>query len=194
MEFNYSFTVNTRVSVSGTVKLPLKNNMVQFGQFRPDEILDKHIDYPLYGGLNHHESAEEFRSDCDFIITQVNAVISSLDLYTSFNRALKIIVENHIKRFGRIFVNDLMAYIDVYSELLLALGFNRKILADIYPTILYILIQMYKNYVLEAFNTFDGKNISFVDSPRYDNLREYVTVTYVLHESWGNPFPDNEFR
>ena len=79
MEFNYSFTVNTRVSVSGTVKLPLKNNMVQFGQFRPDEILDKHIDYPLYGGLNHHESAEEFRSYCVFIITQVNAVISSLD-------------------------------------------------------------------------------------------------------------------
>ena len=41
MEFTYSFVVNSRPIHNGTIRLPLVNGMVKFGQFRPEEILNK---------------------------------------------------------------------------------------------------------------------------------------------------------
>ena len=174
MEFTYSFVVNSRPSHRGIVRLPLVNGMVKFGQFRPDEILNKNFHHPAIVGITHYETADEFRNDCMVIVNQVNLTILASDLYSSFNNALKFIIENHIRRCGRLFINDLMSYIDTYSELLLAIGIDRKTVKDQYPTILYILAHTYSTYVLEAFNAPDGRNIPFMSSPRYTNLRSYI--------------------
>ena len=176
MDFRYSFTINSRPAKRGEVRLPLQNNMVVFGQFRPDEILNKNFQHPAIVGMTHYETADEFRNDCATIISRVNATISTSDIYNAFNNALKYIIENHIRRCGRLFINDLMTYIDTYNELLLAIGIDRKTIKDQYPTILYILVQTYSSYVLEAFNTFDGRNIPFMSSPRYTNLKNYVAT------------------
>ena len=176
MEFTYSFTINSRPSLHGTVRLPMTNNMVHFGQFRPDAILNKNFQHTAIVGVNHYETAAEFRNDCTTIVNYTNAAISSSSIIQSLNNALKYIVESHVRRCGRIFINDLMAYIDTYSELLLALGMNRDTIKNTYPTILYVLIQDHSNYVLEAFNTPDGRNIQFLSSPRYTNLRNYIAT------------------
>lgn len=178
MEFAYSFTINSRPSYHGTVRLPMTNNMVHFGQFRPEQILNKNFQHTAIVGVNHYETAAEFRNDCTTIVNYANAVISSSDIYQSLNNALKYIVESHVRRCGRIFINDLMAYIDTYSELLLALGIDRETIKNMYPTILYVLIQDHSNYVLEAFNTPDGRNIPFLSSPRYTNLRDYIATKF----------------
>lgn len=180
MDFTYTFAVNSRPAQHGTVKLPLKNNMVVFGQFRPDKILNKHCQLPFIEGEIHYEAADEFRNDCATIINRVNATISSYDLQESFDNALKFIVENHIRRCGRIFINDLMSYIDTYCELLLALGYNKIELNERYSVMLFIMVNDYSNYVLEAFNTLDGRHIPFTNSPRYDNLANHVTQ--ILHQ------------
>ena len=176
MDFRYSFTINSRPAKRGEVRLPLQNNMVVFGQFRPDAILNKNVQHPAVVGMVHYESADEFRNDCSVMINYVNRNITISDLAPSFNKALKLVVKDHVLRCGRVFINDLMSYIDTYSELLLAMGIDKKTLADQYPIILYIMVQEYSNYVLEAFNTIDGRNLPFTNSPRYVNLRNYISI------------------
>ena len=138
MEFTYSFIVNSRPSCRGTVRLPLNisGNMVMFGQFRPDKILNKNIQLPFVEGVAHYETVDEFRKDCTAIINRVNATISNLDLQDSFDKALMFTVDSHIRRCGRIFINDLMAYIDTYCELVLAIGCSKEHLRKEYLVIL----------------------------------------------------------
>ena len=175
MNFTYSFVINSKPSLFGTVSLPIEGNMVVFGQFRPDKILNMNFQHPAVTGLVHYESIDEFKNDCTAIINRVNTTISNSDMQDSFDDALKFIIENHIRRCGRIFINDLMSYIDTYSELLLALGNDKKYLSERYSVILFVMVNDYSNYVLEAFNTFDGKHIPFSSSPRYENLVNHVT-------------------
>ena len=152
MDFKYSFTISSRPAKRGEIRLPLQNNMVIFGQFRPDAILNKNVQHPAVVGMVHYESADEFRNDCSVMINYVNRTISSSDLAPSFNNALKLVVKDHVLRCGRIFINDL------------------------YPIILYIMVQEYSNYVLEAFNTIDGRHLPFTNSQRYTNLRNYISI------------------
>ena len=80
MEFTYSFTINSRPSQYGTVRLPLINNMVHFGQFRPEEILNNNFQHTAIVGVNHYETAAEFRNDCEAIVNRVNATISNSNI------------------------------------------------------------------------------------------------------------------
>ena len=178
MDFTYSFTVNSRPSCFGTVRLPMKNNMVVFGQFRPDEILNKNFQHPAIVGTTHYETADEFRNDCETIVNRVNATILSSDIQGSFQGALIYIVENHIRRCGRIFINDLMAYMDTFCELLVAIGWNKETARKEYPALLLALVKKYSNYVLEAFNDYSGNHIPFMDSARYKNLLYHVAKEF----------------
>lgn len=178
MEFTYSFTINSRPSQYGTVRLPLINHMVHFGQFRPEEILNKNFQYTAIVGVNHYESATEFRNDCEAFVNRVNATISSSDIQGSFQEALIYIVENHIKRCGRIFINDLMAYIDTFCELLIAIGWSKETARKEYPALLLALAKKYDKYVLEAFNDYSGNHIPFKNSMRYENLLNYVAKEF----------------
>ena len=178
MEFTYSFTINSRPAYNGTVRLPLINNMVHFGQFRPDDILNKNLQCNAIVGVNHYESAAEFRNDCEAFVHRVNATISNSDIQGSFQEALIYIVENHIRRCGRIFINDLMAYMDTFCELLVAIGWNKETTRKEYPALLLALVKKYNNYVLEAFNDFNGNHIPFIDSARYNNLICHVAKEF----------------
>ena len=178
MEFTYSFTINCRPPFFASVRLPLRNNMVVFGQFRPDKILNKNFHHPAVTGMVHYETADEFRNDCTAIVNRVNATISNSDIQRSFEEALIYVVDSHVKRCGRIFINDLMAYIDTYCELVLAIGCNKEHLRKQYPVILLALVEEYSNYVLEAFNDFNGNHIPFKSSGRYDNLLNQVAIDF----------------
>lgn len=178
MEFSYSFVVNSSPSCRGTVRLPLNGNMVMFGQFRPDNILNKNFQLPIVEGMVHYETADEFRNDCVTIINQVNLTISNSDMQESFNKALMYIVDSHVKRCGRIFINDLMAYIDTYCELVLAIGCNKEHLRKQYLVILLALVEKYENFVLESFNDLNGNCILFKSSGRYDNLFNQVAIDF----------------
>ena len=178
MEFTYSFVVNGSPSYRGTVRLPLKGNMVVFGQFRPDKILDKNFHHPMIEDVVHYESAAEFRNDCEAIVNQVNASISKYDIQGSFQQALIYVVENHVRRCGRIFINDLMAYMDTFCELLIAIGWNKETARKEYPVLLLALVKKYSNYVLEAFNDFNGNHILFENSARYKNLLNHVAKDF----------------
>ena len=178
MDFTYSFTVNSRPAHYGTVRLPMKNNMVVFGQFRPDNILNKNIQHPALVGITHYETADEFRNDCVAIVNRVNATILNSNLQGSFQEALIHVVDNHIRRCGRIFINDLMAYMDTFCELLVAIGWNKETARKEYPALLLALVKKYSNYVLEAFNDYNGNHIPFKDSARYKNLMYHVAKEF----------------
>lgn len=178
MEFTYSFTINSRPPFSGTIRLPLKNNMVVFGQFRPDKILNKNIHHPAVTGMLHYEAADEFRNDCTAIVNRVNTTISNSDIQHSFEEALIYVVDSHVKRCGRIFINDLMAYMDAFCELLIAIGWDKKASSKQYPAILLALVEKHGNHVLEAFNDFNGNHILFKNSERYGNLLNHVAIEY----------------
>lgn len=180
MDFTYSFVVNSRPSCHGTVRLPLNinGNMVVFGQFRPDKILNKNFQLPIVEGVVHYESVDEFRKDCTAIVNRVNATISNMDLQDSFDKALMYVVDSHVRRCGRIFINDLMAYIDTYCELVLAIGCSKEHLRKQYLIILLALVEEYSNYVLEAFNDFNGNHIPFKSSERYENLLNQVAIDF----------------
>ena len=178
MNFIYSFTINSIPSHCGTVSLPLKDNMVVFGQFRPDEILNRHFNHPAIVGMIHYEAANEFRNDCATLVNRVNATIHGNDVHNCFDQALMFIVNNHVKRCGRIFINDLMAYMDTFCELLVARGWNKETARKEYPVLLLALVKKYSNYVLEAFNDYSGNNIPFMDSARYKNLLYHVAKEF----------------
>ena len=152
--------------------------MVVFGQFRPDKILNKNLQLPLIEGVVHYEAADEFRNDCAAIINRVNATISNSDLQDSFDKALMYTVDSHVRRCGRIFINDLMTYIDTYCELVSAIGGNKEHLRKQYLVILLALVEEYSNYVLEAFNDFNGNHIPFKWSARYENLLNQVSIDF----------------
>ena len=65
MDFTYSFVINSSPLCHGTVRLPLNinGNMVVFGQFRPDKILNKNFQLPIVEGVVHYEAVNEFRKD-----------------------------------------------------------------------------------------------------------------------------------
>lgn len=177
-EFTYSFTINSRPSLHGTVRLPMTNNMVHFGQFRPDAILNKNFQHTAIVGVNHYETAAEFRNDCEAIVNLVNATISNSNIQGSFQEALICVVENHIRRCNRIFINDLMAYMDTFCELLIAIGWSKETARKEYPALLLALAKKYNNYVLEAFNDFSGNHIPFKNSVRYENLLNHVAKEF----------------
>lgn len=178
MEFTYSFTINSSPSYHGIVRLPLNGNMVVFGQFRPDKILNKNVQLPFIEEVVHYEAADEFRNDCAAIVNRVNATIANSDMQSSFQEALIYVVENHIRRCGRIFINDLMAYMDAFSELLIAIGWDKVTARKEYPALLLALVKKYSNYVLEAFNDYNGNHILFSDSARYKNLLYHVAQEF----------------
>lgn len=178
MEFTYSFTISSRPSQYGTVRLPLINNMVHFGQFRPEEILNNNFQHTAIVGVNHYETAAEFRNDCEAIVNRVNATISNSNIQGSFQEALIYVVENHIRRCNRIFINDLMAYMDTFCELLIAIGWSKETARKEYPALLLALAKKYNNYVLEAFNDFSGNHIPFKNSVRYENLLNHVAKEF----------------
>ena len=178
MEFTYSFTINSIPSYHGTIRLPMTNNMVHFGQFRPDAILNKNFQHTAIVGVNHYETATEFRNDCESFVSRVNATIANSDLQGSFQEALIYIVENHIRRCGRIFINDLMAYMDTFCELLTAIGWDKATARREYPALLLALVKKYSNNVLEAFNDYNGNHIPFNDSARYKNLLYHVAQEF----------------
>lgn len=176
--FIYSFTINSYPPIYGTIRLPMKGNMVVFGRFRPDNILNKLFRPHRLTGVLHYEIADEFKKDCIAIINRVNANILNYDLQSSFEKALIYVIVEHINKFNRIFINDLMAYIDAFCELRLAIDWDNNTPNREYPSILLGLVERYNNYVLEEFNDLNGNHIPFKSSVRYNNLVNHVTSNF----------------
>ena len=74
----------------------------------------------------------EFYNDIDFQVARINSQDWALDA-TSFDDALYHAIDNHIRIHNRLFVNDLLAYIDVNFHILEACNaFNEEQLRNIY--------------------------------------------------------------
>lgn len=176
MEYNYDFSIigDGSSPKHGTISIPRKNNMVEIGLFRPNSILNGHIHNPVFTGVASLESISEFENDCQKFVYYLNKNKTNLSDLGSYTPAFEDLVEEHINKFHRIFINDLMAYLDVYILVLRALGGDESMLKELYIVQLFCFVKNNPSIVMEAF----GNNVPFVSCVRFQNLKNYIVENH----------------
>ena len=149
------------------VNVPVRNGYVITSEFTPKGISE--IQNPDLNFLNvtetlQGETISEFKSDCKFLLNTMKDCIenSRLDVHLC---ALQYIVEAHLRGRGRIIFTDLLLYVDCFSLLLRADGFDEKMVRGAYPVVTYNLVEMYDQFVKDQYTL-----QPFKQSPIYATL------------------------
>lgn len=103
------------------------------------------------------ESLEKFMTDCRM---QLVAMSRLTETDTELDRhigGLMAVVMEHLSRRKGISFGDLLIYVDCFSLLLKAAGFDYEEIRQIYPRVTRTIIELYPDYV---YNTVDLSNSS----------------------------------
>lgn len=149
-----------------SVKVELEPGGVRTDRFCPEQLLT--------GGITgitaiNGETEEEFLCDCR---KQVMVMDLTDGDTTSFDRhiaGLMAAVLDHLSQFGRIIFGDLLIYVDCFSLLLEADGYEEEEIRAIYPRMVRAIVDLYPAHV---YNTADLS--PFKDSP-FDRLLTDLT-------------------
>lgn len=149
------------------VNAPVRNGFVVTSEFAPtgiSEVQNPNISFLNITSTIQGETVNEFQSDCNFLVNAMKECKenSRLDVHLW---ALQCIVESHLRRCGRIIYTDLLLYVDCFSLLLKADGFNEKMIRDTYPVVTYNLVEVYGQFVKDQYTL-----QPFKQSPIYGTL------------------------
>lgn len=166
-----STTISFKAKLHGeekslSVTVPVSNGAVVTNHYCPQEL--------LYAGSSYirvitGESIEAFTEDCK---TQLQAMAdvdmshSRLDVHVA---GLMATVMCHIGKCNRIIFGDLLIYMDVFSLLLRADGFNEEEIKAMYPKITRTIVDLYPDKV---FNSAD--NSKFIGGV-YDKILDELS-------------------
>lgn len=156
-----------KATIQGSQKLlsvtaPIKNKTaVITNKFCPDELLTGGISF--ISAING-ESIDEFVNDCQkqvIAMSGTNYGESRLDFHIA---GLMGSVMDHLSQCGRLIFGDLLIYMDCFSYLLSADGFNDDEIKTIYPRVTRSIIELYPNYIKNTadLSPFKGSHFDFV--------------------------------
>lgn len=138
------------------INAPVENGGVYTNKYCPQELLT--------GGINfvtavNGEILEEFIADCQKQVIAMEATRVQSSLLDVHIAGLMAVIMEHLARCGRLIFGDLLIYMDIFSLLLEADGYDNEEIKDMYPRIVRTIVDLYPDKV---FNTMDLS--SFKDS------------------------------
>lgn len=121
------------------INVPVKDGMILTNQFCPDELLQQtnFQFYPVNG-----EPEEAFLQDCRRMIEGMQQTGEEKRLERHIG-ALMMLIMQHVASFGKILFDNLLIYLDIFSLLLNADGFEEDEIRKLYPRILRSIIDLY---------------------------------------------------
>ena len=126
------------------VEVPYQNGIVATSEFCPTELLSGAID--LMAAVRG-ESLDKFMADCRkqlHAMSKITEAESDLDLHIG---GLMAVVMDHFSRNNRIEFGDLLIYVDCFSLLLKADGYDGEEIRTIYPRVTKTIVDLYPDYV-----------------------------------------------
>lgn len=131
------------------ISVPFENDGVLTSKFCPQELLTGGISFiPAING----ESESEFIVDCRTQLEVMEKADSSNSLMEVHIAGLMDSVMRHLAQCGRLIFGDLLIYMDIFSLLLEADGFEEDEIRVAYPKILREIIELFPDFIL---NTLD---------------------------------------
>lgn len=155
---------------SFNITVPLQNDGVVTSKYCPQELLTGGVDFiTAISG----ESETDFISDCR---NQLQAMenIEFSPLMEVHVAGLMDSVMGHISRCGRLIFGDLLIYMDIFSLLLEADGFEEEEIRYAYPKILWEIVELFPDFILNTFDlsTFKGSHFDRMLSFVIENQKE----------------------
>jgi hypothetical protein len=131
------------------VNVPVEGNNVVTNEYCPQELLT--------GGLKfvtsiNGETFGEFIADCNM---QIRAMMDADDCCSRMDvhiEGLMAAVVSHINRCGRLIFGDLLIYVDCFSLLLKADGFDDAEIRKVYPRITKTIVDQYSMFLKNTIN------------------------------------------
>lgn len=126
------------------VNVPYKNGIVATSEFCPTELLSGSVD--LMAAVRG-ESLDRFMADCR---KQILAMSRITEAETELDRhigGLMAVVMDHFSRNKTLAYGDLLIYVDCFSLLLKADGFDDEEIRTIYPRVTKTIAELYPDYV-----------------------------------------------
>lgn len=126
------------------VEVPYQNGMVATSEFCPTELMEGRVE--LMAAVRG-ESLDRFMEICRL---QLSAISKITEAGTELDRhvgGLMAVVMDHISRKKGLSYGDLLIYIDCFSLLLKAAGFDREEIGQIYPRVAQTILDLnYSHY------------------------------------------------
>ncbi|MBD5415614.1 MAG: hypothetical protein HDR46_04910 [Bacteroides sp.] len=125
------------------VEVPYQNGIVATSEYCPTEFLSGTVD--LMAAVRG-ETLDKFMADCHM---QLLAMSKITDADTALDRhigGLMAVVMEHLSRKKDISFGDLLIYVDCFSLLLNAAGFDRDEIYSMYPRITHTILELYPDY------------------------------------------------
>ncbi len=155
---SYHFTAQNKIF---TVNVPIENGGVCTNKYCPQELLT--------GGLSiitaiNGESEAEFIADCQKQVIAMDMADSADTKLDRHIAGLMAVVMDHLSRCNRLIFGDLLIYMDCFSLLLEADGFDDNEIRDIYPRVTRTIIELYPDYIKNTadLSPFKGSHFDFV--------------------------------
>ena len=126
------------------VEVPYENGIVATSEFCPTELLSGAVD--LMAAIRG-ESLDTFMADCRrqlLAMSKITEADTDLDRHIG---GLMAAVMDHFSRNKRILFGDLLIYIDCFSLLLKAAGFDSDEIRRIYPRVTKTITDLYPDYI-----------------------------------------------
>lgn len=143
LKLNFDATIlgNPRTFI---VEVPYQNGIVATSEFCPTELLSGTVD--LMAAIRG-ESLDDFMADCRrqlLAMSKITVAENELDCHIG---GLMAAVMDHLSRNKHIVFGDLLIYIDCFSLLLKAAGFDSNEIRNIYPRVTRTIVELYPDYV-----------------------------------------------
>lgn len=137
------------------VEVPYQNGIVATSEFCPTELLSGTVD--LMAAIRG-ESLDKFMADCRMQLLAMSKITEADTALDRHIGGLMAIVMEHLSRKKDISFGDLLIYIDCFSLLLKAAGFDRDEIYSMYPRITHTILELYPDYVSNVPDVFKTGN------------------------------------
>ncbi len=126
------------------VEVPYQEGIVATSEFCPTKLLSGSVN--LMAAIRG-ETLDKFMSDCHMqllVMSNIMEVDTELDRHIG---GLMAVVMNHLSRKKKISFGDLLIYIDCFSLLLKAAGFDHDEIHSMYPLITQTILELYPKHI-----------------------------------------------
>lgn len=126
------------------VEVPYQDGVVVTSKYCPTSFLSGSVD--LMAAIRG-ETLDKFMADCRrqlVAIAKITEADTELDLHIG---GLMAAVMDHLSRAKRISFGELLIYVDCFSHLLEAAGFEEREIREIYPRVTRTILELYPDYI-----------------------------------------------
>lgn len=139
------------------VEVPYQNGIVATSEFCPTELLSGTVD--LMAAIRG-ETLDKFMTDCRMQLLSLSKIMEADTDLERHIGGLMAVVMDHLSRKKELSFGDLLRYIDCFSLLLKAAGFERDEIHVMYPKIARTILDIYPDNITNAPNMLSKDNDS----------------------------------